>query len=151
MGAAAVAPTGTRAARLVRVAALRALLAAAIVAGLLSMHGPSPLVTPAATSPGGSVASAMSHHAQQNLDATVSSGAILGDLDDLCGACGAAGHVTVAMACALGLLLALVVLVVPRAPTRCVPLAARVARRMGPTSHVLPRPPSLHVLCISRT
>ena len=55
------------------------------------------------------------------------------------------------MACALGLLLALIVLVVPRAPTRWLPQAARVVRRTGPTSHVLPRPPSLHVLCISRT
>ena len=151
MGAAALAPTGTRAARLVRVAALRALLAAAIVAGLLSMHGPSALAPPAAAAPDGSAATAITHHAQQDLDESASSGAIPGDLGDLCGGCGAAGHVTVAMACALGLLLALVVLVVPRAPTRCVPLAARVARRMGPTSHVLPRPPSLHVLCISRT
>ncbi len=151
MGAAALAPTGTRAARLVRVAALRALLAAAIVAGLLSMHGPSALAPPAAAAPDGSAATAITHHAQQSLDAAVSIGAIPGDLNDLCGGCGAAGHVTVAMACALGLLLALVVLVVPRAPTRWLPLAARVARRTGPTSHVLRRPPSLHVLCISRT
>ena len=55
MGAAALAPTGTRAARLVRVAALRALLAAAIVAGLLSMHGPSALAPPAAAAPDGSM------------------------------------------------------------------------------------------------
>ncbi len=151
MGGAAVAPTGTRAARLVRVAALRALLAAAIVAGLLSMHGPSALAPPPAAAPDGSVATAITHHAQQSLDAAVSSGAILGDLHDLCGGCGAAGHVTVAMACALGLLLAIVVLVVPRAPARWLRLPARVARRTRPTSHVLPRPPSLHVLCISRT
>lgn len=151
MGAAAVAPAGTRAARLVRVAALRALLAAAIVAGLLSMHGPGALVPPAAATPDGPVATAITHHAQQDLDESASSGAIPGDLGDLCGGCGAAGHVTVAMACALGLLLAIVVLVVPRAPARWLPLAARVARRTRPSSHVLPRPPSLHVLCISRT
>lgn len=131
---------------------LGGLLAAAVVLGLLAMHTLNLHGTAAAHAPAAISVSASdavgAHHATAG--AHESSGTA-SDVGGTCADCGGGDHLGMAMACVLALLLVLLILVPPRllpvwmhtAPRP--PLVARFIDRL------LPRAPSLHVLCISRT
>ncbi|MGX9349144.1 DUF6153 family protein [Microbacterium sp. KNMS] len=131
---------------------LGGLLAAAVVLGLLAMHTLNMHGTAAAHAPAAISVSASdavgAHHATAG--AHESSGTA-SDVGGTCADCGGGDHLGMAMACVLALLLVLLILVPPRllpgwmhtAPRP--PLVARFIDRL------LPRAPSLHVLCISRT
>ena len=112
---------------------------AAIIVGLLAMHS---LNSHAARAEPTAVVSVHDMNATDHGTTQPATG-------DDCGDCG--GHASMlAMACVLALLIVSVLLFLPRVGTTW-----GAALRAGPTliarAAVLPRPPSLLVLCISRT
>ncbi|MFJ6531114.1 hypothetical protein [Microbacterium sp. NPDC091662] len=137
------------------------LLVAAVILGLLGMHTLNLHGTAAADAPAAATSAAMTvsepvsaHHgtAQESAPAQAHpSGSPSGTNAMSCVGCGTDAHSGMAMMCVLALLLALVLLIAPgvlrgwTAMLLCSPLLEVLAAR------ALPRAPSLHVLCISRT
>lgn len=124
-------------------------LTGAVIVGLLAMHS---LNTHGLSShPGGSSAvhvassEASLHQAEHH-----SGGA--GDEEPVCADCGTGHGDMMAMACVLALLVAVLLLTRPSHLTGSL---SQMHRVYGPSSgrqhRMLPRPPSLDILCISRT
>lgn len=150
MAPSAATSPGNRLQRLTRRLAAGALLPVVVVVGLLAMHAltapgaPPPTIGAAATVSGDTTRQPA--HAHQVADAANT----VAGVD--CEGCGAPGHVSAAMACMLALLLTLLILKPPAlAPRWMHPTMMRSEAVNQPASATLPRPPSLHVLCISRT
>lgn len=80
--------------------------------------------------------------------AATGDGGVTGDLD--CEGCPAA-HLGLAMTCLVALLLVLFVLTPPRLQRVSFGQRPRAGPKAGPARQAAPRPPSLQVLCISRT
>lgn len=120
---------------------LAGVLAAAVLLGLLTMHGHA--------GPGGTTQPSATVHASTTLVATASQTLESTEAPLSCASC-VESSTGLLMACMFALLAALGILILPgrflvRAwlkPWRTVALR--------PTTDVLPRPPSLHMLCISR-
>ncbi|MFB9072359.1 hypothetical protein ACFFX0_14595 [Citricoccus parietis] len=108
-----------------------------------------------------SVAGVGMHHADGTAGSTIAAaaaaaaataatagGGATGDLD--CEGCPAA-HLGLAMTCLVALLLVLLVLTPPRLQRVSFGQRLRAGPKTGLAHPVVPRPPSLQVLCISRT
>ncbi|PKQ35402.1 MAG: hypothetical protein CVT61_06260 [Actinobacteria bacterium HGW-Actinobacteria-11] len=136
------------------------LLVAAIIVGLIGMHTLNLHGTAAADAPaaaaisGGHPASISGEHpasVQHGIMQAPPAGSPTDTTQMSCPACGTDDHVSMAMMCVLGLLLALVLLLVPSLIRGWLQplLQSRFLRSFR--AQALPRAPSLHVLCISRT
>lgn len=144
-------PSGSGSSSVFRGLLLGVLLVAAVIVGLLAMHTLNLHGTAAADAPTTmSVSAAESDAAHHGPAPAHSSGGPTSAGDLSCAGCGTDDHAGMAMLCVLALLLVLLLLVPPsvlRGWTRTVirdPLTTTV-------TGLLPRTPSLHVLCISRT
>ncbi|WP_298888829.1 DUF6153 family protein [uncultured Serinicoccus sp.] len=141
-----------------RCALLGGLLVAAILVGLLAMHALNLHGTPAAhaaaplsvtVADSGETHQGMAHHGSAG-----SYGLTGGTADDpggSCADCGGGAHPGMAMTCVLALLFVLFVLVPPRLLPGWMHAAFRPLLVERFIDRLLPRAPSLHVLCISRT
>lgn len=132
------------------------LLVAAVIAGLLAMHALNLHGTPSAHAPAAiSVAdSGEAHQGVAHHSTAGSHGSASGTAHDpggSCSDCGGDGHLGMAMACVLALLLVLLVLVPPRLLPGWMHTASRPLLVERFVDRLLSRAPSLHVLCISRT
>lgn len=131
---------------------LGVLLVAAVIVGLLAMHTLNLHGTPAADTP-----SAMSMAASDPAPASPhaadghGSGSSQDERSMSCAGCGTDDHSGMAMMCVLALLLVLLLLVPPRVLRGGAGTVPRTAPAEILIARLLPRPPSLHVLCISRT
>ena len=133
---------------------LGGLLVAAVALGLLAMHtlnlhGTTAAHAPAAISVSVSTSDAEGAH-HDALGAHESSGTA-SDPGGTCTDCGGGTHLGMAMACVLALLLVLLILVPPRLLPGWMHIALRPLLVARFIDRLLPRAPSLHVLCISRT
>lgn len=140
MDASSAAMTWGGARRLSRSMVLGGLLAAAVFLGLLTMHGHSgpPLTPPAVAVQSGTMHTATDVNAMQPAQSPVS-----------CADCLENG-IGLVMDCMFGLLVALGIVLSPRLSlARALPNLWR-AVVLCPTVVALLRPPSLHMLCISR-
>lgn len=140
------------------------LLVTAIIVGLLGMHTLNLHGTPAADAPAaaamsvGDTGAAASHHtavpagaASHTAAQAHPSGGPTDTGDMSCAGCGTDEHAGMAMMCVLALLLALVLVFAPGVLRAWAASAFRSPLTGALTSRALPRAPSLHVLCISRT
>lgn len=121
-----------------------ALIAIAVIVGLLAMHTLHLNGAAATEQPTAGMSMSMSEHHEVPLAAPAPDVA-------MCAECGPEGHLGAAMACAIALLLVLLVVVPPgRLDTR-----PRLARPVGvrgrPRARAFAESLSLHALCISRT
>ncbi|BDZ59304.1 MULTISPECIES: DUF6153 family protein [Micrococcales] len=131
---------------------LGGLLVAAVVIGLLAMHTLNLHGTAAAHAPAViSVSTSDAVGAHHGAAGTHESGGTASDLGGTCADCGAGTHLGMAMACVLALLLVLLILVPPRLLPGWMHTAPRPLLVARSIDRLLPRAPSLHVLCISRT
>ena len=125
--------------RLGRSVLLLIVLTAALIVGLLAMHA---LTPPAGNA---SPAAAVSVH-----EVGAAHGHDAPPADDGCPDCG--GHdAMLAMACVLALLVVSLLFLLPRAGISWGAVFGRAGPLMVAVQAALPRPPSLLVLCISRT
>lgn len=152
---ASAAATRTRRGRpgLLRFVLLGGLVVAAVIAGLLAMHTLNLHGTPAAQAPAAAVSVAEVHQgvADHSTAGSHGSSGTAHDPGGSCTDCGSDGHLSMAMACVLALLLVLLVLVPPRMLPGWMHLRHRPVLAARYIDRILPRAPSLHVLCISRT
>lgn len=153
--------TGRRSSSVFRGVLSGALLVAALILGLLGMHTLNLHGTAAADAPAtAAVTATASSSARQAVahDSTTHtamaqahpSGNTTGTTEMTCASCGTDDHASMAMMCLLALLLALVLLVAPGILRSWPGALFRSALTEVFTARALP-PPSLHVLCISRT
>ncbi|WP_226532969.1 DUF6153 family protein [Microbacterium paraoxydans] len=128
------------------------LLVAALIVGLLGMHTLNLHGTAAADSPAAVATSAdesaSAHHGAVEAHP---SGTPTGSAETSCAGCGTDDHSGMAMMCVLALLLALVLLFAPGVLRGWTQPLLRSPLLAFSRARVLPRAPSLHVLCISRT
>ncbi|MEA1261601.1 DUF6153 family protein [Microbacterium sp. STF-2] len=129
------------------------LLVAAVILGLLGMHTLNLHGTAAADTPAAAISAAMTvsepvsaHHGTAQVQAHPS-----GTTGMSCAGCGTDDHAGMAMMCVLALLLALVLLIAPGVLRGWTAMLLRSPLLEVLAARVLPRAPSLHVLCISRT
>lgn len=131
---------------------LGVLLVAAVITGLLAMHTLNLHGTAAADAPGAISMSAGSaesgHHAAPASSASHGSS---GTPDISCAGCSSDDHTGMATMCVLALLLLLLLLLPPRLRRGWVATLLPHPALEGGFARVIPRAPSLHVLCISRT
>ncbi|WP_313821587.1 DUF6153 family protein [Citricoccus sp.] len=127
-----------------RCALLGGLLAVLVVLGVLAMHTMQVQTAVAASDP----AQGASAPAAHTTGGSATHGGVAGDLD--CEGCPAA-HLGLAMTCLVALLLVLFVLTPPRLLRVSTGQRPRAGPVPGLVRHVVPRPPSLQELCISRT
>ncbi|MFK3678895.1 DUF6153 family protein [Microbacterium sp. NPDC090218] len=129
-----------------------ALLVAAVILGLLGMHTLNLHGTAAADAPAAvamSVADpASAHHGTAQAH---TSGDSTGTAEMSCAGCGTDDHSGMAMMCVLALLLALGLLIAPGVLRGWTGILRRSPLIETLAARPLPRAPSLHVLCISRT
>lgn len=126
------------------------LLVAAVIVGLLTMHAPGPAGADHATAVGPVAAGHAAHAADPSAEVLAERPGHTGS-GASCIGCGTEGHTGSAIGCLLILVLAILLLPAPgRAHLRAAP--ARVGAGWWPMGRIaVPRPPSLAVLCISRT
>lgn len=128
------------------------LLVAAVIIGLLGMHTLNLHGTAAADTPAAmtmtAVESSSAHHGTAQAHPT---GSPAGAADMSCAGCSSDDHTGAAMMCMLALLLVLVLLIAPGVLRSWSGTLFRSPLIEILTARVLPRAPSLHVLCISRT
>lgn len=123
-------------------AGLLALLVALGFLAMHTMHGQS------AVEAGSDVVQGASVHAAHSTGGSTAHGGAAGDTD--CEGCPAA-HLGLAMTCLVALLLVLFVLAPPRLLRVSFGQRPRAGPMPGLVHPAVPRPPSLQVLCISRT
>lgn len=152
MASVAATRTGRGSHSVFRGVVLGVLLVAAVIVGLLAMHTLNLHGTAAAEAPASmSMAASEPAHASHSPATAAASGDAQSERSVSCAGCSADDHSGMAMICVLALLLAMLLLIPPgvlrRGPGTVLrtPLAEVVLARLAP------RPPSLHVLCISRT
>ncbi|WP_223587364.1 DUF6153 family protein [Microbacterium sp. OVT16B] len=138
--------------RVVRSALLAVVLATGVIVGLLGMHALDVHGTVhAAVGAHGPAVGAHAEHGSVSAAALAaapsSGGALLSSSG--CADCDAGGGMWAA--CVLALLAGLLLLLVPRAHRRLHPALSRLLPRELFADAAFPRPPSLIVLCISRT
>ncbi len=130
---------------------LGGLLVAAIIVGLLAMHTLNLHGTPAAHAPAVAVSAPGTEGVHHSAGGIHESGGSAGDLGSGCTDCGSGEHLAMAMACVLGLLLVLLILVPPRLLPGWIHAPAQPFLLTRLINSMLSRAPSLHALCISRT
>ncbi|MFH7321704.1 DUF6153 family protein [Aeromicrobium sp. HA] len=130
----------------IRFVLLGGLLVAGVIVGLLGMHTLNLHGTPAAQAP--AVA-----HAAHDVGEHLAADAVVpaAESPTSCVECAVGGHLGMAMACVLALLLVLLVLALPRLLPSWLHRPWTVPARLDIALPVLSRAPSLHALCISRT
>ncbi len=129
---------------------LAVLLVTAVIVGLLAMHTLNLHGTAAADAPAAMSMSASAHESDHVGTAMSAHGGAAGEDSTSCAGCGTDDHAGMAMMCVLALLLVLL-LVVPPSALRGWTRAALLTPLAETFTARLPRAPSLHVLCISRT
>jgi len=132
--------------RRVRHALLGGLLVAGVIVGLLGMqtlnlHGTPAAQVPAVAQSAHAVGEHLAHDAIVPADQSPAT----------CIECAVGGHLGMAMACVLALLLVLLVLALPRLLPSWLHRSWVDRARLDVALPVLSRAPSLHALCISRT
>lgn len=131
---------------------LGVLLVAAVIVGLLAMHTLNLHGTAAADAPAAmSMAAPGPAHSSHDTAAGPASGDTQGDRGMSCAGCTTDDHSGMAMICVLALLLVMLLLAPPRLLRRGPGTVLRTPLAETHLARLLPRPPSLHVLCISRT
>lgn len=134
----------------VRYVLVGGVLVAAVIVGLLAMHTLNLHGTTSAHAPA-AISISVTDSAHHSASGMHESGGSASDLGPACTDCGTNGHLGMAMACVLALLLILIVLVPPRLLPRWMHAVSRSVLRIDAAPRVMSRAPSLHVLCISRT
>lgn len=128
------------------------LLVAAVIVGLLGMHTLNLHGTAAADTPAAVMTtdteSSSAHHGTAQAHPT---GSPAGAADMSCAGCSTDDHAGMAMMCVLALLLVLALLIAPGVLRSWSGTLLRSPLIEILTARFLPRAPSLHVLCISRT
>lgn len=131
---------------------LAVLLVTAVIVGLLAMHTLNLHGTAAADSPASMTMSAAAAPGTVHHDATSAkgSGSPAGDRGTSCAGCTTDDHAGMATMCVLALLLILLLVIPPQVLRAWASATLRPHLTEVLTTRI-PRAPSLHVLCISRT